>query len=137
MPNNPNTLSGWLSLLETRHAKEIDMGLERVAAVKDRLGIHYACPVIVVGGTNGKGSTCAMLESILLQAGYRVGLYSKPHFLDFNERARINGESVKDQVFIDSFAEVEAARAAISLTYFEITAKQTQVSTDALCMIDQ
>jgi dihydrofolate synthase/folylpolyglutamate synthase len=121
MPNNPNTLSGWLSLLETRHAKEIDMGLERVAAVKDRLGIHYACPVIVVGGTNGKGSTCAMLESILLQAGYRVGLYSKPHFLDFNERARINGESVKDQVFIDSFAEVEAARAAISLTYFEFT----------------
>ncbi|MDO8653391.1 MAG: bifunctional tetrahydrofolate synthase/dihydrofolate synthase [Undibacterium sp.] len=121
MPNNPNTLSGWLSLLETRHAKEIDMGLERVAAVKDRLGIHYACPVIMVGGTNGKGSTCAMLESILLQAGYRVGLYSKPHFLDFNERARINGESVKDQVFIDSFAEVEAARAAISLTYFEFT----------------
>lgn len=121
MQNLPTTLSDWLALLETRHSKEIDMGLDRVAAVKKRLGIHYECPVIVVGGTNGKGSTCAMLESILLQAGYRVGLYSKPHFLDFNERARINGEPVKDQVFVDVFARVEVARADISLTYFEFT----------------
>ncbi len=120
----PDNLLDWLSLLETRHSKEIDMGLDRVAAVKERLDIRYECPVVVVGGTNGKGSTCAMLESILLQAGYRVGLYSKPHFLDFNERARIHGESVKDQVFVDVFAEVEAARLmepAISLTYFEFT----------------
>jgi dihydrofolate synthase/folylpolyglutamate synthase len=121
MQNLPTTLNDWLALLETRHSKEIDMGLDRVAAVKKRLGIHYECPVIVVGGTNGKGSTCAMLESILLQAGYRVGLYSKPHFLDFNERARINGEPVKDQVFVDVFARVEVARADISLTYFEFT----------------
>ncbi len=121
MPNSPNTLNEWLSLLETRHAKEIDMGLARVAAVKQQLGISFSCPVIVVGGTNGKGSTCAMLESILLRAGYRVGLYSKPHFLDFNERARINGEMVKDAVFVDAFTQVEAARAAISLTYFEFT----------------
>jgi dihydrofolate synthase/folylpolyglutamate synthase len=64
--------------------------------VRDRLGLQFSCPVIMVGGTNGKGSTCAMLEAILLQAGYRVGLYSKPHFLDFNERARINGENVDD-----------------------------------------
>jgi dihydrofolate synthase/folylpolyglutamate synthase len=121
MQNLPTTLNDWLALLETRHSKEIDMGLDRVAAVKNRLGIHYDCPVIVVGGTNGKGSTCAMLESILLQAGYRVGLYSKPHFLDFNERARINGEPVSDQVFVDVFARVEVAREDISLTYFEFT----------------
>jgi len=121
MQNSPSTLNDWLALLETRHSKEIDMGLDRVAAVKNNLSIQYDCPVIVVGGTNGKGSTCAMLESILLQAGYKVGLYSKPHFLDFNERARINGESVKDQVFIDTFAQVEAARGEVSLTYFEFT----------------
>jgi dihydrofolate synthase/folylpolyglutamate synthase len=121
MQNTPNTLKAWLSLLETRHSKEIDMGLERVAAVKNRLGIQFDCPVIVVGGTNGKGSTCAMLEAILRQAGYRVGLYSKPHFLDFNERARIDCESVKDQALIDAFELVEAARAETSLTYFEFT----------------
>ena len=74
------TLQEWLSLLEQRHPKEIDMGLARVSAVRDRMGLQYDCPVIMVGGTNGKGSTCAMLESILLQAGYRVGLYSKPVF---------------------------------------------------------
>ncbi len=121
MHNSPTTLQDWLSLLETRHSKEIDMGLERVAAVKNRLNIDYDCPLIVVGGTNGKGSTCAMLESILLQAGYKVGLYSKPHFLDFNERARINGEPVKDEVLVKAFAEVEQQRADVSLTYFEFT----------------
>jgi dihydrofolate synthase/folylpolyglutamate synthase len=121
MQTTPNTLNAWLSLLETRHFKEIDMGLDRVVAVKEKLGIEYACPVIMVAGTNGKGSTCAMLEAILLQAGYRVGLYSKPHFLDFNERARINGEMVSDQVFIDTFDQVEAARGDISMTYFEFT----------------
>jgi dihydrofolate synthase / folylpolyglutamate synthase len=119
----PTSLADWLSLLEKRHSKEIDMGLARVSAVKNKLDIHYDCPVIMVAGTNGKGSTCAMLESILLQAGYRVGLYSKPHFLDFNERARINGESVVDDVFVQVFSEVETQREAVgvSLTYFEFT----------------
>lgn len=121
MPKMPVSLPEWLALLETRHSKEIDMGLERIASVKNRLNIHYDCPVIMVAGTNGKGSTCAMLEAILLQAGYRVGLYSKPHFLDFNERARINGEMVKDELFTQTFAEVEAQRGDISLTYFEFT----------------
>ena len=121
MPNLPDSLPTWLALLETRHAKEIDMGLDRVAAVKQCLAIRFGVPVIMVAGTNGKGSTCAMLEAILLEAGYRVGLYSKPHFLDFNERARINGTPVEDQLFIDSFAAVEAARGSISLTYFEFT----------------
>ncbi|MBC3862305.1 bifunctional tetrahydrofolate synthase/dihydrofolate synthase [Undibacterium jejuense] len=121
MSKIPATLPEWLALLETRHSKEIDMGLERVASVKKRLDIEFKCPVIMVAGTNGKGSTCAMLEAVLLKAGYRVGLYSKPHFLDFNERARINGENVSDQVFIDTFAEVEVKREQTSLTYFEFT----------------
>ncbi|MBX9900158.1 MAG: bifunctional folylpolyglutamate synthase/dihydrofolate synthase, partial [Burkholderiaceae bacterium] len=117
----PHTLASWLALLETRHRKEIDMGLQRVAAVKDKLQIAFNCPVIMVGGTNGKGSTCAMLESILMQAGYHVGLYSKPHFLHFNERARLLGESVSDEQLLTAFAQVEAARGEISLTYFEFT----------------
>ena len=121
MTNLPATLADWLAVLETRHSKEIDMGLDRVAAVKNKLAIHYDCPVIMVAGTNGKGSTCAMLEAVLMQAGYRVGLYSKPHFLDFNERARINGEMVKDDVFISTFNAVEEERGDISLTYFEFT----------------
>ncbi len=115
------SLSEWLALLEKRHSKEIDMGLARVASVKERLGISFRCPVIMVAGTNGKGSTCAMLESVLLQAGYRVGLYIKPHFLDFNERARINGIPASDQALITAFEKVEAARADTSLTYFEFT----------------
>jgi dihydrofolate synthase/folylpolyglutamate synthase len=75
----------------------------------------------MVAGTNGKGSTCAMLESILLQGGYRVGLYIKPHFIDFNERARINGEMASDAVLVEAFNAVEACRGDVSLTYFEFT----------------
>lgn len=121
MQTLPTTLPAWLAMLETMHPKAIDMGLERVAQVKERLGIRFDCPVITVGGTNGKGSTCAMLESILLQAGYRVGLYTSPHLLDFNERARIDGEPVSDDALIANFAAVEAKRGDVSLTYFEFT----------------
>jgi dihydrofolate synthase / folylpolyglutamate synthase len=121
MQNLPATLAEWLALLETMHPKAIDMGLERVAQVKERLGIRFDCPVIIVGGTNGKGSTCAMLESILLQAGYRVGLYTSPHLLDFNERARLNGEPASDAALIEQFAAVEEKRGEVSLTYFEFT----------------
>ena len=115
------TLDAWLAVLEKRHTKTIDMGLERVVQVKQRLDIQFECPVVMVAGTNGKGSTCAMLESILLQAGYRVGLYIKPHFLKFNERARISGESATDAQLMASFAAVEAARGDVSLSYFEFT----------------
>jgi dihydrofolate synthase/folylpolyglutamate synthase len=97
------------------------MGLERVATVGARLDLRFDCPVITVGGTNGKGSTCAMLESMLMQGSYRVGLYTSPHILDFNERARIDGHSVSDAVFCDAFAAVEAVRGDVSLTYFEFT----------------
>ncbi|MBI1889125.1 MAG: bifunctional tetrahydrofolate synthase/dihydrofolate synthase [Burkholderiales bacterium] len=114
-------LTDWLTRLESLHPKAIDMGLERVAQVKDGLGIAFDCPVVIVGGTNGKGSTCAMLESILLQAGYRVGLYTSPHLLHFNERARINGEALNDAALIENFEAVEARRGEVSLTYFEFT----------------
>jgi len=121
MQKNPSTLAEWLTKLESMHPKAIDMGLERVKQVKDGMGVHFDCPVIIVGGTNGKGSTCAMLESILLQAGYRVGLYTSPHLIDFNERARINGEAVADDVFMANFEVVESHRGDVSLTYFEFT----------------
>ena len=122
MPTLPTTLPDWLALLESRHAEtHIDMGLERVRAVKERMALAFSCPVIMVAGTNGKGSTCAMLESVLLQSGYRVGLYIKPHFLDFNERARINGEMASDAALVEAFGFVEDARGDIDLTYFEFT----------------
>ena len=118
----PTTLPAWLALIESRHAEtHIDMGLDRVRAVKERMNLQFSCPVIMVAGTNGKGSTCAMLESVLLHAGYRVGLYIKPHFLDFNERARINGEMASDAALVEAFDYVESARADIDLTYFEFT----------------
>lgn len=120
-PALPSTLPEWLSLLESRHPTEIDMGLERVGQVWHALNASFECPVITVGGTNGKGSTCAMLESILLHAGYRVGLYTSPHLLDFNERARINGNQASDDALIEAFGRVEAARGDVSLTYFEFT----------------
>ncbi len=121
MQNPSTSLADWLSILESRHAKAIDMGLARVTQVKEKLGLQFKCPVIMVAGTNGKGSTCAMLESILLQAGYRVGLYIKPHFLHFNERARIGGVPASDALLIENFEAVEAQRGDVSLTYFEFT----------------
>ncbi|MYM96849.1 bifunctional tetrahydrofolate synthase/dihydrofolate synthase [Duganella vulcania] len=122
MSNLPTTLPAWLALLESRHAETvINMGLDRVLAVKERLKLAFSCPVIMVAGTNGKGSTCAMLESVLMRAGYKVGLYIKPHFLDFNERARINGELASDDVLVAAFNAVEAVRGDTPLTYFEFT----------------
>ena len=124
-PFSSTSLTDWLAHIEALHHKDIDMGLERSRVVAERLGIHFDVPVITVAGTNGKGSTCAMLESILLQSGYRVGLYIKPHFLHFNERARINGEMASDAVLIEQFEAVESARTAggtsIGLTYYEFT----------------
>ena len=115
------TLNEWLAHLEAAHPTVIELGLERVATVRDRMGINFDCPVIIVGGTNGKGSTCAMLESILMQGGYKVGLYTSPHLIHFNERARINGIAIADQTFVDAFRMVEQARGDISLSYFEFT----------------
>jgi dihydrofolate synthase/folylpolyglutamate synthase len=115
------TLDDWLARIERLHHRPIDLALDRVRAVADRLGIGFDCPVLVVGGTNGKGSTCAMLESILQAAGYRVGLYTSPHLLRFNERARIAGADADDETLIEHLAAVDAARGEASLTYFEFT----------------
>ena len=119
----PTTLEGWLARCERLHPKEIDMTLERSQRVAARLGLTFAAPVITVAGTNGKGSTCAMLESIALAAGYRVGLYSKPHLVHFEERCRVGGRMVEAAALLPHFEAVEAARVAegVSLTYFEFT----------------
>ena len=115
------TLADWLAHCERLHPTTIELTLDRVAGVKARLGIAFAVPTIVVAGTNGKGSTCAMLESIALAAGYRVGLYSKPHLVHFEERCRIGGRSVDAAALLPHFEAVEQARQDISLTYFEFT----------------
>jgi len=122
LPGLPEGLDAWLAHLEALHPRGsagIELGLERVAAIKSRLGQRETCPVILVGGTNGKGSTCAMLERILLAAGYRVGLYTSPHLLRYNERVRINGVAVDDASLCTAFVRVEQARCDAALTYFE------------------
>ena len=115
----PETLAGWLALLEARHGQTVRLGLERVAGVAGRIALEPRCPVITVGGTNGKGSTCAMLEAILQAAGYRVGLYSSPHLLRYNERVRIDGCEADDEALVRAMAQVEIARGDTPLTYFE------------------
>lgn len=128
------TLADWLAHLESAHPTVIEMGLERVNSVKQRMGISFDCPLIIVGGTNGKGSTCAMLEAILMQGGYKVGLYTSPHLIDFNERARINGVSVQDADFVAAFEQVQHAKQEISLSYFEFTMLAcTRIFADAKC----
>lgn len=117
--NRPATLTEWLALLETRHPKLIDLGLDRVQAVRDRLGLLPSCPVVTVAGTNGKGSVCAYLEAILSTAGYKVGCYTSPHLLRYNERVRIGQREVSDADLVMAFNAVEAARGDTSLTYFE------------------
>lgn len=117
----PTTLAAWLARCEQLHPKEIDMGLHRVEQVRARLDLTFEVPVIAVAGTNGKGSTCAMLESIALRAGYRVGLYSKPHLVHFEERCRVNGDMVAAAELLVHFDAVERARGDIGLTYFEFT----------------
>lgn len=117
----PATLESWLERIERLHHRPIDLTLERSRTVAQRLDIALACPVITVGGTNGKGSTCAMLDSILRAAGYHVGLYTSPHLLQFNERARIDGAAAGDEELIAQFEAVEAARGEVSLTFFEFT----------------
>ncbi|MBS0321229.1 MAG: bifunctional tetrahydrofolate synthase/dihydrofolate synthase [Proteobacteria bacterium] len=118
-PAQPTTLDGWLAYIERQHAKPIALGLERVAAVWARMGLAFACPLVTVAGTNGKGSTCALLEAMLRAAGYRTGLYTSPHITRYNERVRIDGVDADDDVLVAGFAAVEAARGDTPLTYFE------------------
>ena len=119
------TLTDWLGHAERLHPKSIDMGLARVKTVADRMRLEFDCPIITVAGTNGKGSTCAMLEAILMEAGYRTGVYTSPHLVDFEERCRIRGDIVNATDLVAACADVEKARSQndteISLTYFEFT----------------
>jgi dihydrofolate synthase/folylpolyglutamate synthase len=117
--SHPATLSDWLDHLERRNLQAIVLGLERVRAVLARMQLDTGFPLITVGGTNGKGSTCAYLEAILAAAGYRVGCYTSPHLLRYNERVRIAGKEAADVDLCAALAAVEAAREDIPLTYFE------------------
>jgi dihydrofolate synthase/folylpolyglutamate synthase len=115
-----STLADWLQWQETLHPNPVDLGLDRVRAVADTLGLlQPACPVITVSGTNGKGSAVAMYESVLTRAGYRSGAYTSPHLRRYNERIRIAGQQVADAALCESFARIDAARGPTTLTYFE------------------
>ncbi len=124
-PSANASLPTWLSYLEQLHPSAIDMGLDRIKAVANGLPIDSGAVKFVVAGTNGKGSTCAMLEAILLAAGWRVGMYTSPHLIDFNERGRINAEPIADRDWVRAFEAIEAARGQTTLTYFEFTTLAT------------
>lgn len=115
------SLAEWLAYLERLHPSAIDMGLERSREVAGRLGLSRPAPkVITVTGTNGKGSTCAFLASLLRAQGLKVGVYSSPHLLRYNERVQIDGQQASDEALCEAFTAVEAARSDTSLTYFEM-----------------
>lgn len=114
------SLAEWLAWMEAHHPRQIELGLARIADVADRLGLrHPKPPVITVGGTNGKGSCVAFLEAILRAQGYRVGAYTSPHLLRYNERVRIDGHAVDDTALCAAFSAIHAALGDTSLTYFE------------------
>ncbi|KGH25314.1 MULTISPECIES: bifunctional tetrahydrofolate synthase/dihydrofolate synthase [Comamonas] len=119
------TLDAWLAYCERLHPQNIALGLDRVREVAQRMGLQFDCPVITVAGTNGKGSTCAMLEAVALQSGFRPGVYTSPHLVHFEERCRVGGEIVKAEELIPHFEAVEQARVKdgkeVALTYFEFT----------------
>ena len=125
----PSNLADWLAYIERQHPKSIDMGLDRVREVAARMGLGKpARHVIIVGGTNGKGSTVAFIEAIARAAGWKVGAYTSPHLLDYNERVRIDGQDAGDAALVEAFEAVEAARLdvpgsrggnGLPLTYFE------------------
>ena len=114
------TLAQWLDYQLSTHPQAIAMGLERVKTVAERLGLtKLPCQVITVAGTNGKGSTVAFIEAIASASGYKVGAFTSPHFIRYNERIRIAGQDVSDQLLIEAFEAIEQARVEIPLTYFE------------------
>ena len=117
----PSTLGDWLAYLEQLHPSAIDMGLDRSRQVAQQLGLTRPAPrVITVTGTNGKGSTCAFVASLLQAQGLKVGVYSSPHLLRYNERVKVQGVEATDLELCDAFAAVESARGDVTLTYFEM-----------------
>jgi len=132
-PSTSDSLDQWLGWLEHLHPTSIDMGLERVGRVADQLGLRPCKKtLILVGGTNGKGSTVALLAEIYLHAGYRVGAYTSPHIEVFNERMCIDGEMLSDQTIVDALHTVELARSPETLTYFEYTTLASMVAFDQM-----
>lgn len=120
IPQATSSLAVWLDYLANIHTSAIDLGLDRVQAVAQKANLTKPAPtVITVAGTNGKGSTCAIMEAILLDAGYRVGVYSSPHLIRYNERVRINGLELSDEKYAQSFSFIEEQRGEISLSLFE------------------
>ncbi|MBT5671217.1 MAG: bifunctional folylpolyglutamate synthase/dihydrofolate synthase [Betaproteobacteria bacterium] len=115
------SLDDWLCHINTTHHKEVDLTLDRLREVMLNMALYPVCPVITVGGTNGKGSTCAMLEAIYTNAGYEVGLFSSPHLIRFNERIRVANKDANDEDIISAFEKIELARKTVSLTYFEFS----------------
>ena len=123
MSQQKDTLVEWLDYVLAGHPENvIELGLGRMKTMLARLQIAFDCPVITVAGTNGKGSTCAMLESIYRAAGCKTAMHTSPHMLRFNERACINGKEVEDGLLVEAFEEVERVRDGLPLTYFEFTA---------------
>lgn len=119
-PSASWSMDSWLAYLQSIHPSSIEMGLERVNQVFQRMQIEFGdSRIITVGGTNGKGTTCAFVEQGVLSKGQKVAVYSSPHLLDYRERVRVNGEMLSEQDHIDAFMQVESARTDISLTYFE------------------
>lgn len=116
----PTTIQEWLVYIEALHPKSIAMGLDRVQAVATKLSLVPSFPIITVAGTNGKGSTCEMLSRIYSEAGYKVGCYTSPHLIRYNERVRVNHQEISDQDLCMAFEAVETARGDIALTYFEM-----------------
>lgn len=120
IPGVTSSLATWLTYLTQQHSKIIDMGLKRVGVVARQLDLLYSAPkVVTVAGTNGKGTTCHTLESILIEAGLKVGVYSSPHLLDYTERVRIQGKMLAEAEFCRVFADIESKRGTTTLTYFE------------------
>ena len=120
IPSQSSSLDDWLFYLESVHPANIEMGLERVATVANNIGLlNTSSKIILIGGTNGKGTTARCLESLLLAQGYSVGTYASPHLIRYNERVRINGQELDDQYHVDAFNMLEQGRGSTPLTYFE------------------
>lgn len=115
----PRALADWLTFIDGLYPRTMELGLERVAQVRDQMGLYPTFPVLMVAGTNGKGSTCAYLTAVLKAAGYRVGTYTSPHLVDYAERVALQGQPVDEARLCRAFAQVEAARQGVGLTPFE------------------
>lgn len=117
-----DSLAGWLHWLESHHPRAIDLGLDRISQVADKLALSFRdTRVVTIAGTNGKGSCVATLNALLRASGYHVGCYTSPHFLRFNERIVVDDKMVDDDALVAAFARIDAARGDVSLTYFEFS----------------